>query len=219
MLFKYLPAERIDVLENLRIRFTPLLSLNDPFEYSLKIGDSEYELKPELSANKSDPTAFVSLSRNNANLLMWSHYADAHKGFCIGFHRNSAYFKKAEPIRYRRNRSSLNGMPFYDFDSNSVLKSVALEKAIDWAYEEEERLFLCDVENSVLNIGADEWEQPIFLNSYPRTSIGAIYLGLRSSNTLESKIKTILKSLDIDMPIFKAKKSITEFSLEFEQRT
>ncbi|MDW5287104.1 DUF2971 domain-containing protein [Alteromonas macleodii] len=32
MLFKYLPAERIDVLENLKIRFSPLGSLNDPFE-------------------------------------------------------------------------------------------------------------------------------------------------------------------------------------------
>ena len=32
MLFKYLPPERVDVLENLRIRFSPLRSLNDPFE-------------------------------------------------------------------------------------------------------------------------------------------------------------------------------------------
>ncbi|KZK66797.1 hypothetical protein A1L58_05145 [Shewanella baltica] len=32
MLFKYLPIDRIDVLENLKIRFSPLMSLNDPFE-------------------------------------------------------------------------------------------------------------------------------------------------------------------------------------------
>jgi len=32
MLFKYLPIERVDVLENLKIRFSPLASLNDPFE-------------------------------------------------------------------------------------------------------------------------------------------------------------------------------------------
>ncbi|MGY4879319.1 DUF2971 domain-containing protein [Vreelandella aquamarina] len=32
MLFKYLPKDRIDVLENLKIRFSPLMSLNDPFE-------------------------------------------------------------------------------------------------------------------------------------------------------------------------------------------
>lgn len=32
MLFKYLPRVRVDVLENLKIRFSPLMSLNDPFE-------------------------------------------------------------------------------------------------------------------------------------------------------------------------------------------
>lgn len=32
MLYKYLPCERVDVLENLKIRFSPLMSLNDPFE-------------------------------------------------------------------------------------------------------------------------------------------------------------------------------------------
>ena len=32
MLFKYLPIERIDVLEKLKIRFSPLQSLNDPYE-------------------------------------------------------------------------------------------------------------------------------------------------------------------------------------------
>ena len=32
MLYKYLPPERIDVLENLKIRFSPLKSLNDPYE-------------------------------------------------------------------------------------------------------------------------------------------------------------------------------------------
>lgn len=33
MLYKYLPAERVDVLERMLIRFSPLKSLNDPFEY------------------------------------------------------------------------------------------------------------------------------------------------------------------------------------------
>lgn len=36
-LFKYLPVERIDVLENLKIRMSPLKSLNDPYERILKV--------------------------------------------------------------------------------------------------------------------------------------------------------------------------------------
>ncbi|EKO3898862.1 hypothetical protein P0F33_002945, partial [Vibrio metschnikovii] len=32
MLFKFLPEDRVDVVKNLSIRFSPISSLNDPFE-------------------------------------------------------------------------------------------------------------------------------------------------------------------------------------------
>lgn len=63
MLYKYLPPERVDVIESCRIRFTQLLSLNDPFEHCLLIGKHEYALSEKES---SDATKFVSLSRNNS---------------------------------------------------------------------------------------------------------------------------------------------------------
>ncbi|HGY1053520.1 TPA: DUF2971 domain-containing protein, partial [Aeromonas salmonicida subsp. pectinolytica] len=72
----------------------------------MKIGEHEYAIQPESCTNA---TRFVSLSRNNTNILMWSHYADSHKGFCIGFSRQNNYFKVAESVRYRRYRSNLNG--------------------------------------------------------------------------------------------------------------
>ena len=40
MFFKYMPSIRIDVLRNLKIRFSPFESLNDPFE-ALPLFDSE----------------------------------------------------------------------------------------------------------------------------------------------------------------------------------
>lgn len=43
MLFKYLPPERKDVLENLCIRFTPLRSLNDPFESLPLVDTTEHQ--------------------------------------------------------------------------------------------------------------------------------------------------------------------------------
>ncbi len=110
-------------------------------------------------------------------------------------------------------------MSLSHFDKINVLKGVALEKAIDWAYEEEERLFLCDVENNINNVGTDGWGQPILLNSFPKTALGAVYLGLRASNELEIKIKEILQLNNIDIPVFKAKKSINQFGIEFEPRT
>jgi len=216
LLFKYLPPERVDVLSSLRLRFTPLISMNDPFEHTLRIGTKEYAIDSDPTMLRVEPTAFVSLSRNNSNILMWSHYAESHKGFCIGFKRNNTYFSKAESVRYRRYRSHLNGMSIDLFPKDPNLKGISLEKAIDWAYEEEERLFLCDVEKDLLNVGVDEWGQPITLNTYPHSSIAAIYLGMRASDDLKIQVKEALKRNSLDIPIYKAKKCIDQFALEFE---
>lgn len=213
MLYKYLPPERVDVIENCRIRFTQLLSLNDPFEHCLLIGKHEYALSEKES---SDVTKFVSLSRNNSNLLMWSHYASSHKGFCVGFTKNDHYFQKALSVRYRRFRSSFNGVDLNDTNAVNITKQIALEKAIDWAYEEEERLFIDDVELDALKCGTDVWGRDIVLNSFPRQSISAIYVGLRASPELELAIAQAVMQHELNIHIFKARRSPSEFGLSFE---
>lgn len=213
MLYKYLPPERIDVIKNCKIRFTQLLSLNDPFEHCLLIGKHEYALSEKES---SDEAKFVSLSRNNSNLLMWSHYADSHKGFCIGFTKNDNYFKHALSVRYRRFRSSLNGVDLNADSAVNITKQIALEKAIDWAYEEEERLFIDDVKLEASKCGTDMWGRDILLNSFPHQSIYAIYLGLRASYELELAIVQAVLQQNLNIPIFKAERSTSEFGISFK---
>ena len=53
MLYKYLPPNRVDILHNLKIRFSPLKSLNDPFEHQPLI-DIEKERDNLLSEAKSE---------------------------------------------------------------------------------------------------------------------------------------------------------------------
>lgn len=216
MLFKYLPPERIDVLRDSSIRFTPLLSLNDPFEHSMKIGEYEYAIQPEFCTNA---TKFVSLSRNYTNILMWSHYADSHKGFCIGFSRQNNYFKAAESVRYRRYRSNLNGASIDSATPNSITKMVALEKAIDWAYEEEERLFLVDVTINSQVVGIDLWGQEVLLNKFPQNTIASIYFGLRADESLKKEALNIVAQQNLKAELFQAKRKVNEFAIEFRQIT
>ena len=214
MLYKYLPSERIDVLEAMRIRFTSVVSLNDPFECLLKVGDSDYQLSPRNAVNSVN---FVSLSRNHKNLLMWSHYADCHKGFVVAFHRSHSFFRNSNSVRYRRLRSDLNGAPPHSLTPEDVTKSITLEKAVDWAYEEEERLFLDDVPQDLVSVGTDLWGQPILLNSFPKESLAAVYLGLRASDDLVDRIKRALWKNGIKIPIYRAKTNLGEFSLSFDE--
>ncbi|WP_460107425.1 DUF2971 domain-containing protein [Pseudomonas sp. H1_F01] len=214
MLYKYLPPERVDVVRNMAMRFTQLLSLNDPFEHSFMIGEHEYALDEDAS---TDEIKFVSLSRNHTNLLMWSHYAASHKGFCIGFKRSDPYFAPALSVRYRRLRSSFNGAVINGEISNEITKRIALEKAIDWAYEEEERLFLDDVVVRSLEVGNDPWGRRIVLNPYPARSIAAIYVGLRGGTELVGELVSALRFHGLDVDVFKARRSRNEFGLNFNR--
>ncbi|MCF2860617.1 DUF2971 domain-containing protein [Pseudoalteromonas sp. Cnat2-41] len=214
MLYKYLPPERADVLQAMRIRFTSVVSLNDPFECLLKVGENDYQLSPKDAVNSVN---FVSLSRNHKNLLMWAHYADCHKGFVVAFHRNHSFFRNSNSVRYRRLRSDLNGASPNSLTLENVTKSITLEKAVDWAYEEEERLFLEDVPEDLVSVGIDHWQQPILLNSLPKDSLAAVYLGLRASDELIDRIKRALSENGIRIPVYRAKTNLGEFSLTFDE--
>jgi len=80
------------------------------------------------------------------SLLMWSHYANCHKGFCIGYNhnklRNSNYFGKEGPVQY---------VPVYPKLKPRVAKNdleaikrgfiVTHYKSLEWREEEEYRFF------------------------------------------------------------------------------
>jgi hypothetical protein len=209
-LFKYLPPERIDVLENMKIRFTSIVSLNDPYESLMRLGDVDAFVDHKRGDNGFK---FVSLSRNNANLLMWSHYSASHEGYVLAFDRNHSFFSTAEAVRYRRIRANFNGAKILS-SKEDVLKHVVLEKAVDWAYEEEERLFLQDTPDSAVIIGHDKWGQPIILNSIPEDSILGVYLGVKASEEFKKKIIEVLKKHATKIPLFQFSTKSTEFALE-----
>ncbi|EPN7875977.1 DUF2971 domain-containing protein [Vibrio vulnificus] len=217
MLFKYLPPSRIDVIENRKLRFSSPKALNDPYEERFKLGDTEWEMGGV--ASRDELMKFVSLSRNPLNLLMWSHYADSHQGYVVGFHRSAPYFIGAETVRYRHLRSNFNGELLApdkskNFNVKETLKKLVLEKAIDWSYEEEERLFLQDVPQSITEVGVDSWGEPILLNDFPAKSVACVYLGASSSPQLKEEVICILKQYNHEIPLYQLRMSKSMFALE-----
>jgi hypothetical protein len=152
-LYKYLSSERIEVLSNLKIRYTQYGAFNDPFELNPTIDrlteqtnifdlakkdfrtlvEETYEKHPEVHTliskddfiklaipledilkpyvidnmnymiellpsfmkNQFDSNiGALSLSEKPDNPLMWSHYAEDHKGYAIGFNSEHEYFNQ-----------------------------------------------------------------------------------------------------------------------------
>lgn len=83
----------------------------------------------------------LSLSVRWDSILMWSHYSDFHKGYCIGIYeeklRNSGLFGKGGPVSYYAKFPELNPL-----DEDKLKKSFIQthSKADNWCYEKEYRL-------------------------------------------------------------------------------
>jgi len=87
----------------------------------------------------------LSLSCRWNSILMWSHYAASHTGFCVGFHeeklRNSGLFGKGGPVLYNTSFPEMKPTP--DKTPATVAEKAFIEthtKSEDWTYEEEYRL-------------------------------------------------------------------------------
>ncbi len=89
----------------------------------------------------------LALSACNDSILMWSHYANYHKGFCIGFKNNLGLNDGCiTEVNYSDSRGN-DFVPYYILSQsigeeetcNALLKALVFTKYIDWKYEQEWR--------------------------------------------------------------------------------
>lgn len=82
----------------------------------------------------------LSLSEINTDILMWGHYADSHRGFCIEYERSAPnkLGKEAEPVIYQNEMPSLSAIDLKN--GYEGVKALWLTKSIHWSYEKEWRV-------------------------------------------------------------------------------
>lgn len=117
------------------------------------------------------------------NTLMWSHYANSHKGICIKYKLSPSLIKKSNKItgifaavEYSENPFSLNSQDYFEFNE------CFLTKQIEWKYEHEVRLIYFNAENS-------DYYQPITLDENNR--IEAIYFGCNCSESQKNAVTNL----------------------------
>ena len=113
------------------------------------LANDRQELKrmsPLLHKQVSEFVGIVSLSTSSDNNLLWAHYADGHKGFCIGFNSEKlirvSQATISGAVSYSNELSQEELLPGYDEDlfvRNMIATSFV--KDMSWAYEKEFRLF------------------------------------------------------------------------------
>ena len=87
--YKFLPEEWArDNIEKQRIKISRFCDLNDPFELSpfdLSNGDQRDALIHARKEFSGGGRGLLCFSFKWSNPLLWAHYADKHKGICLGF--------------------------------------------------------------------------------------------------------------------------------------
>ena len=134
------------------------------------------------------------------NILMWSHYAEAHAGFCLEFNRANPFFSRAWPIEdedYRPDRPCLNLIE--PPDSKKTVEAL-FTKAIDWKYEHEWRIV--DHENGP------------GVQIYPSDALSGVILGCRISPKNRQRITQWCKVRNPRPALYWAQEKDREFGLD-----
>jgi hypothetical protein len=131
-LYKYF-SERgvLRLLRTLKVRFSPPIAFNDPFEcrprfYNSKVRGDRWHFegygygspRSELELGLSNRLGFFCLTEEPLNLTMWAHYGDFHRGAVVEFDAAHRFFSSEQlqdgrenllkKMKYRQRRPRMN---------------------------------------------------------------------------------------------------------------
>lgn len=91
--------------------------------------------------NAAKVIRIISYSATAENILLWSHYADQHRGLGIGFCTQHQTFKSRPPekVNYESERVILDSRRPHSTDETNDAHKLVYTKSPDWSYEQEWR--------------------------------------------------------------------------------
>ncbi|SCY98009.1 DUF2971 domain-containing protein [Flavobacterium caeni] len=156
----------------------------------LRNGDNESKnivessLKNLLSHNKR--MGIYSLSKTYLNELLWAHYGNSHKGFCIEYNKEellkSLEYENPFPfkIKYKKIPPEIDILDMLP-NKNNIIRKIAGVKSKRWKYEKEFRIVHDDYGNQFYNYNA----------------VKSIYFGLRMIQEEKTELINRLKGRGI----------------------
>jgi hypothetical protein len=125
-----------------RIKIAQIDDLNDPFELrSFSLGDRQLRSAFEKTrASVAETRGMVCFSKIWSNPVQWSHYADRHRGLCLGF---DVADELCEEVSYRSKLvvPDMTKIRRMDDAAAEAMRSWFKTKYSHWKYEQEVRVF------------------------------------------------------------------------------
>ena len=117
--------------------------LNDPYELlALELADKRLRgIYRRFLRDMARQFGVICFSNGWHNPVLWSHYADKHRGICLGFEVPSNYLLK---VKYTADRlpNKINTNLRYGGLDEGDTQEILSTKFKSWEYEDESRMFL-----------------------------------------------------------------------------
>ena len=200
------------------IYFSSLQDLNDPFEGKFSLGETCVIDANNRLRNKMNRRLVFSMAEDfgnenfvKDNHLMWTHYADQHRGFCIEYNENILFgFQDYELVKnvqeniwVRMHYSGEMTDEISMFEDLEVkVADILRNKNIAFEYENEVRLIrhTLDLNDKLKNVS---------------DSVSAIYLGCRIS--CEDKMKLLSICCELGVKCFQMSLEQSSYSLRCDE--
>lgn len=176
---------------------------------SVSYGPRAYSGGQDFSSSFRNLVRVGCFTTNPNSVVMWSHYANQHKGICIEFSRssmlsNAEVFKLLHPVRYTERLFDLvqvfspliseieldeifsPGTPEFNADCYPIL--AACHKSIEWKYEDEWRLVFLDPAGRI---------EPKFFLKARDIKPSRIILGAKINKADEAAIKELAEKISV----------------------
>jgi hypothetical protein len=135
----------------------------------------------------------------NNDILMWGHYADSFKGFCLEFRTEYDPFFKLHQVKYKNCFPTFNILDLYLNHDNSQVKDLYCTKYINWNYEKEWRV-LHDKAGTLFH--------------YEPKCLKAIYFGPKIDNSLREIFCLILHGQNPEVELWQGELSDKKFEIK-----
>jgi len=199
-LYKYKSLKQfeyfMDILTQNRLYGSTFKELNDPMEGFFQSKNFTSEEWEKIKKAK-DTVRICSLSKCHDNVLMWTHYADEHRGCCIELEVNTDKWERMD-IEYSKTPMQFES----GIEEKDALNQIARTKSDFWKYENEVRYVKTDLPQT--NEG-----KPHKANLPIR--VIKIYLGVRVDKQQQDRIKRIVKKINPDLIVEKMKRTDIKF--------
>ena len=204
MVYHYINAQYgLEGIRKRRLKIARIMELNDPFEFlGVNLKDRKFrkairETKQKLSKSKG----ILCFSKTWKNPVLWSHYADKHKGLCLGFEVDNKLLGKVDYVDTR--------LPVPPQLNDEFMRKLLFTKFKHWEYEQEYRVY----------VQLEEEEGGMYFSEFSKElQLKKVIVGDQSSVT-RAELADALGNITDNVETFKARAGFQDFEVVRQQNS